>query len=41
MMPAVSINFLAVRSTTGSPMVSLGSAIVTRPVVAGSRVSVV
>ena len=39
--PAVSINLRTVCSTTGSPRVSLGSGIVTRPVLAGSQVSVV
>ena len=34
-------SFLIVCSTTGSPKVSLGSGIVTRPVAAGSRVSTV
>ena len=39
--PAFSIIFLSVCSTTGSPRVSLGSWIVTRPVVAGGQTSVV
>ena len=39
--PAVSISFLTVCSTTGSPKVSLGSGIVTRFVFTGGRVSVV